>query len=142
MANFHFKTQLEVRYSDLDAQGHLNHARYFSFMEQARFKYIMALGLWQSSETPNFQSVGQIVAEASCTYKRPVLLDQVVEVWVRVSHIGNKSMIMDYRLMVGETEAANGRTVQVAYDYATGKSIPIPEAWRAAVAQFDAQSHV
>jgi len=137
MDDFRFKTQLEVRYSDLDAQGHLNHARYFSFMEQARFKYIMALGLWQPDETPDFQGVRQIVAEAACTYKRPVQLDEIVEVWVRTSHIGNKSLIMEYRLTVNETEVAIGRTVQVAYDYAASKSIPIPAAWRTAVEAFE-----
>jgi acyl-CoA thioester hydrolase len=137
MTNFRFKTPLEVRYSDLDAQGHLNHARYFSFMEQARFKYIMALGLWQT--TQDFAGVGQIVAEASCTYKRPVKIDEVVEVWVRVSHIGNKSMIMDYRMTVGEVEVATGRTVQVAYDYTAGKSILVPEEWRGKVEGFEAR---
>jgi acyl-CoA thioester hydrolase len=45
MPDFKFSTPIEVRYSDLDAQRHLNHAKYFSFMEQARCKYIMAVGL-------------------------------------------------------------------------------------------------
>jgi acyl-CoA thioester hydrolase len=104
-------------------------------MEQARFKYIMALGLWQT--TQDFAGVGQIVAEANCTYKRPVKIDEVVEVWVKVSHIGNKSMVMDYRMMVGEVEVAIGRTVQVAYDYGAGKSVAVPEAWRARVEGFE-----
>ena len=31
MAAFRFTFRLPVRYSDLDAQGHVNHAKYFSF---------------------------------------------------------------------------------------------------------------
>lgn len=135
MDGYRFTIRLEVRYSDLDAQGHLNHARYFSFMEQARFKYIMALGLW--SDMRDFNAVGQIVAEATCTYKRPVLLDQVVEVGVRVSRMGNKSMELEYRMMVGDVEVATGRTVQVAYDYAASRSILIPAEWRERVAAFE-----
>lgn len=135
MDGYRFTIRLEVRYSDLDAQGHLNHARYFSFMEQARFKYIMALGLW--SDMRDFNAVGQIVAEATCTYKRPVLLDQVVEVGVRVSRMGSKSMELEYRMMVGDVEVATGRTVQVAYDYAASRSILIPAEWRERVAAFE-----
>ncbi|MBI4771236.1 MAG: acyl-CoA thioesterase, partial [Chloroflexi bacterium] len=36
MTGFRFSLPIAVRYSDLDAQGHVNHATYFSFMEQAR----------------------------------------------------------------------------------------------------------
>ncbi len=35
MTPFRFTVPIPVRYSDLDAQGHLNHAKYFSFMEMA-----------------------------------------------------------------------------------------------------------
>ncbi len=135
MTAFNFTTSLEVRYSDLDAQGHLNHARYLSFMEQARFKYMMAVGLW--ADVHDFNAVGQIVAEATCSYKRPVLLGQVVEVAVRTSRLGNKSMEMEYRLTVDGVEAATGRTVQVAYDYAAGRSIIIPQGWREKIAMFE-----
>ena len=135
MTDFRFSTPLEVRYSDLDAQGHLNHARYLTFMEQARFKYIMALGLW--TDVHDFNGVGQIVAEAACTYKRPVLLDQIVEVGVRITRLGNKSLEMDYRMVVAGAEVAAGRTVQVAYDYAAKKSIPIPTEWRRRIAEFE-----
>ena len=38
MTTLRFSISIPVRYSDLDAQGHVNHARYFSFMEEARFK--------------------------------------------------------------------------------------------------------
>jgi len=135
MENFRFTTSIEVRYSDLDAQGHLNHARYLTFMEQARFKYIMALGLW--ADVHDFNAVGQIVAEAACTYKRPVLLDQIVEVGVRIARMGNKSMDMEYRMTVAGEVVATGRTVQVTYDYAAGKSIPIPVEWRRRIAEFE-----
>lgn len=137
MPDFKFSTPIEVRYSDLDAQGHLNHAKYFSFMEHARFKYILAVGLW--SDDRDFNAVGQIVAEATCAYKRPVALNEVVDVAVRVSQMGNKSMNMDYRLTVAGAEVATGRTVQVAYDYSAGKSIPIPPEWRARVAGFEGE---
>ncbi len=135
MPDFRFSFSIPVRYSDLDAQGHMNNARYFTFMEEARLKYALALKLWDPEH--GFDAVGQIVAEATCAYKAPVTLGQTVTVGVRTASLGNKSMIIEYRLTVGEAEVATGRTVQVAYDYAAQRAIPIPAAWRAAIEAFE-----
>jgi acyl-CoA thioester hydrolase len=135
MPGYNFSFAIPVRYGDLDAQGHLNHARYFTFMEEARFQYLLAVGLW--TDTHDFNAVGQIVAEATCSYKRPVFLGQTVDVAVRISRVGTKSLAMDYRLAVAGDEVATGRTVQVAYDYAAMRSIPVPPDWRARIAHFE-----
>ena len=135
MPEFRFTTTIPVRYSDLDAQGHMNHARYFSFMEEARFHYSRALGLWTDEQ--GFDAIGQILAEATCTYLRPVLLGQTVEVALRTVRLGHKSAEMTYRLSVAGEPVATGRTVQVAYDYAAHKSIPMPPAWRDAYPAFE-----
>lgn len=135
MPAFKFTTPVVVRYGDLDAQGHLNHARYFTFMEEARFRYIQVLGLW--TDLHDFNAVGQIVAEATCTYKQPVFLGQTVDVAVRIARLGTKSLAMDYLLTVAGQEVARGHTVQVAYDYAAGRSIPIPPAWRQSIAAYE-----
>jgi acyl-CoA thioester hydrolase len=132
---FKFTTPVVVRYGDLDAQGHLNHARYFTFMEEARFRYLQVVGLW--TDTHDFNAVGQIVAEATCNYTRPVFLGQTVDVAVRIARLGTKSLDMDYLLTVGGQEVARGRTVQVAYDYTAGRSIPIPAAWRQSIAAYE-----
>ena len=36
MDDFKFHHPIEVRYSDLDPQGHVNNARFLTFFEQAR----------------------------------------------------------------------------------------------------------
>ena len=135
MPDFHFSISIPVRYSDLDAQGHMNNARYFTFMEEARLKYALALKLWDPEH--GFDAVGQIVAEATCAYKAPVTLGQVVRVWVRTASFGHKSMVLEYRLTVDEAEVATGRTVQVAYDYTARAPIPIPVQWRTAIEAFE-----
>ncbi len=135
MPDFRFSIAIPVRYADLDAQGHVNHARYFSFMEEARFKYIVAIGLW--TQTNDFDAVGQIVAEAACSYKKPVLINQTVLVEVRTARLGNKSLDMEYRLTADGDEVATGRTVQVCYDYAAHRSIPIPSEWREKITAFE-----
>ena len=133
--SFYFSTSVEVRFGDLDAFGHVNHAKYFTFMEQGRFKYFDAVNLW--SRTRTFHELGFIIAEAHCSYKKPVLISEVVEVAVRVSRLGNKSFEMEYKLSVKDEEVARGRTTQVAFDYEAGKSISVPEEWRKKIVAFE-----
>lgn len=135
MTNFHFSFPIPIRYADIDAQGHVNNAVYFSFLEQARIEYMRMLGIWRVED--NFLSIGTIVAEATCSYKRPILLGDQVLVWARVSRLGNKSYDFEYRITANGEEAATARTVQVAYDYATSQSIRVPDDWRAKVREFE-----
>jgi acyl-CoA thioester hydrolase len=135
LSGFRFSTPVVVRYSDVDAQGHVNNARYFTYMEEARLLYVQAIGLWEASQ--GFDAIGQIVAEATCTFLKPILLGQTVDVGLRIPRLGNKSLIMEYLLTVAGEEVATGRTVQVAYDYHTHQSIPIPEDWRKRIEAYE-----
>ena len=133
---YRFSHPIEVRYGDLDAQRHVNHAKYFTYMELARAKYVEHLGLWQGWD---FDRFGMIVAQASCDYKRAIRYGQRVRVGVRTVRLGNKSLELDYRIEdeADGSELATGKTVMVGYDYIEGRSVPIPEAWRRAIEEFE-----
>lgn len=136
MAIFHYYHPVEVRYSDLDPQGHLNNARYLTYFEQARINYIIHIGLWQGG---SFLDMGVIVANAQVNFLSPVFFGQNLRVGVRVTHLGNKSMDMEYSLLDVDNnqELANGSTVLVAYDYQSGKTVPVPEEWRERIMEFE-----
>lgn len=136
MPDFHFHHPIEVRYGDLDPQGHVNNAKFMTYMEQARVHYIKRLGLWDAS---SFLEIGFILAEARVTFLSPVLFTHQVQVGVRVSRLGNKSLDMEYRLEDAQTgqELATGSSVQVAYDYRQNQTIPLPDRWRQAIRDFE-----
>jgi acyl-CoA thioester hydrolase len=136
MPEFRFYHPIEVRYGDLDPQGHVNNAKFMTYMEQARVQYIRNLGLWDAS---SFLDVGFILAEAKVTFLTPIRFTDRVQVGVRVSRLGNKSLDMQYRLEEAQSgqELATGSSVQVAYEYRQGKTIPIPEGWRLAIQEFE-----
>ena len=129
---FAYLVPITVAFRDLDALGHVNNAVYLTYFEHARIGYGLQLS--------GGQSIGQlqfIVAEATVTYLRPALFADQLEVGVRVSEIGTKSFVMEYglsRRSDGE-QLARGRTVQVWFDYATGRSQPVPANFREAVAR-------
>jgi acyl-CoA thioester hydrolase len=131
-----FYHPIEVRYGDIDPQGHVNNVAYFAYMEQARAKYLERLGLWGGTD---FLDLGIILAEASCRFLAPLRYGQSVEVGVSVIHLGKKSFEMAYTLRAEASHeaAAQGKTVQVAFDYRTGESVAIPAAWRQAILAFE-----
>ena len=139
MAHFHFFHPIEVRYGDLDPQGHVNNAKYLTYMEQGRVSYVKELGLWTGD---SFLDFGIILADIQITYRAPILFGRSLRVWVRVSRLGNKSMTMDYRLddrddRSGGVEYASGTSVLVAYSYHEAQTISIPESWRQVIKDFE-----
>jgi acyl-CoA thioester hydrolase len=137
MSTYRFAHPIEVRYGDLDPQGHLNNAKYLTYFEQARIQYLIHLGLFRPGQS--FLEIGIILAEARVTFLKPVHFGQSVEVCVRVIRLGNKSFEMEYLLRDRQTheELARGSSVQVTYDYHTAQTIPIPPTWRQAIAEFE-----
>ncbi len=133
---FRFSCPLEVRYGDIDAQGHVNNAKYVTYMEAARFKYFTHLGLFQPGMP--WDQVGVIIAEVQCVYKAPVHYPQTVQIYVRTAQVGNKSFTLHYRLERADGELAMlGRSVQVAFDYPGNQSMRVPDDWRARLTAFE-----
>jgi acyl-CoA thioester hydrolase len=136
MNQIRFYHPIQIRYGDIDAQRHVNNARHFTFMEQARAQYIIELGLWQGDD---YDQIGIIMAEQSCTYLAPITFQQEIEIGVRTQNLGTKSIEVHYSFRDAKSlqELAKGRSILVTYDYRTGKSIPIPEEWRERIKRFE-----
>ena len=137
MPEFRFHCPIEIRYGDLDPQGHVNNARYLTYMEQARIAYLRNLGFWHEGQS--FLDIGVILAEAQVTFLTPIQFHQKIRIGVCISRLGNKSIRMEYRLEeIGSGMAlATGSTVLVAYDYHTHQTVPIPDEWRKKIDAFE-----
>jgi len=137
MSDFRFYHTVEVRYGDLDPQGHVNNAKHLTYFEQARVGYMIELGLFTKDQS--FMKIGVIVADVHLTYLAPVYFGQDIKIGVRTAKIGNKSMTWEQNIVDAETdkELSKGELVIVTYDYETGKTISIPQAWREKIAQFE-----
>lgn len=137
---FRFFHPIEIRYRDVDAQRHVNSAVYFTYLEQARANYLQLLGLWKGKD---FDRIGIILAEQSCTYLAPIYYGQQIEVGVRAEHIGEKSMHFEYLLReaLSHAEFAVASTTLVAYSYERGESVAVPEDWRRKIEAYEAGSN-
>jgi acyl-CoA thioester hydrolase len=136
MSTFHFYHPIEVRYGDLDPQWHVNNARIVSYIEHARLAYIIHLGLFDGE---SFLDLKLIVADVHVSYLASINPKANVQVGVRVSKLGNKSITFEYEVADQNTHEifARSETVMVAYDYHSQKSIPVSPEWRQAISQFE-----
>jgi len=137
MSEYHFFHPIEVRYGDLDPQGHVNNAKFLTYFEQARIEYWIQMGFF--SRDQSFMEIGVIIADVHITYLEPVYFGQNIKVGVRVVRLGNKSMNWDQNVVDADTgrELARGELVVVTYDYKQEKTIPIPQRWREKIIEFE-----
>lgn len=118
-----FFITIEPRFADIDMFGHVNNAKYFTYMESARvFYYTEISGLQDPLE------FGMTVARAEVDFIKPVFYGQTLRVYTRTGRIGNKSWTLEHEIRDDETGGllAKGATVNVYYDYKTGRSELIP----------------
>ena len=137
MSQFNFYHPIEVRYGDLDPQGHANNAKHLTYFEQARIAYKIKLGLFTNDQS--FMGIGVILADVHITYFEPIYYGQNIKVGVHTARLGNKSMTWEQNIMDADSgkELAKGEVVLVTYDYHEEKTIPIPQEWRDKISAFE-----
>ena len=137
MADFKFFHPTEVRYGDLDPQGHVNNAKYLTYFEQARIYYLMQLGLF--SKDQSFMEVGVIIADIQITFHSITHYGDDIKIGVKTTRIGNKSLAIAQCVMQSETGKimASGKVVMVTFDYEGQKTIPVPPEWKQKISEFE-----
>jgi acyl-CoA thioester hydrolase len=118
-----------VRWDDIDAFGHVNNAKYLTYIQEARFQW----SFYQyaaKNEKPTL--VEMVVARNEIDYIVPIYEGgRFYDVNLWVESIGNTSFVLGYEV-VGEngTVHAKVKSVQVAVSMETKKSRPITETER------------
>lgn len=136
MDMYRFYHPIEVRYGDLDPQGHVNNARFLTYMEQTRVAYYKNLGMWEGG---SFMDFGAILAEVRVTFLSPLHWGDPLRVGMRITRLGNKSMTTEYLLENAQDglRYATGMAVLVAFDYHQARTVPLPDAWRRKIIEFE-----
>lgn len=136
---FGYHCDIEVRFRDLDAMGHVNNAVYFTYFEVGRSGYTRALGLAPEDEDVPQRRFPFILLDARCRFLAAVSINDQLRLYVRTSRIGTKSSVFEY-LLTRRSDGkpvAVGHTTQVAFDYAAGRTIPMPADLRATMEAFE-----
>jgi acyl-CoA thioester hydrolase len=133
MANASNQSQVNIRFSDVDAFGHVNNAVYLTYFEEARvafFDEIVDYGYDWSKQ-------GVILARFEIDYLQPVHFKEEVFIRTACARIGNKSFDLTYEMYKikehKEITLCTACSVMVMFDYEKKVSIEVPESWKLAL---------
>lgn len=132
---FRYWKTIEVRWGDMDAQGHVNNTVYFTYCESARVELLRKIGFKgkQAGLTE-----GPTLVHASCDFKKQVVYPAKLDVGLRVERTGKRSFKMAYGIFFHGTDelAAIAASVNAWANYAEGRSVELPEEIRSALAEY------
>lgn len=137
MNAYRCQIQFPVRFSDLDAMGHLNNARFLTFYEEGRAAWCRdCLGM-----PPESTAYPLIVAHIAIDYLLPVPFGSEVEVSTRCSKVGQKSITITGQidLLHGDGPATASRYTAILawYDYELKATTAIPEEARRRIRDYE-----
>jgi len=122
---------LRVRWGDMDAVGHVNNARYFTYLEQVRIDWLASMGL---AASVNGDDCGPVIANASCNFRRAIVFPAELIVRMYGGAPGRSSFETWYEIRdAGDQQLlyADGASRMVWVDHRAQRSIPVPDAVRA-----------
>jgi acyl-CoA thioester hydrolase len=144
--DFSCRREVEVRFADTDAMGHVNNATYLTYIEIARAAYYetatgrpLPLGVHGAEE-------GMILADVRIAFRAPAFYGETLAVESRVTRLGRTSFTMEHRITAPASRYGRARLIAVAesvlvtYDYTAERPIPIPDALRAGIEALEGRS--
>lgn len=130
-----FRTTRRVEFSDTDAAGIMHFSAFFRFMEQAEHDLLRAQDLSVVMSDEVTQSGGGKLSwprvHAHCDYRAPAHYEDVVDIEVTLTRLGEKSASYSFRFTSGGRELATGEITSVCCRIVAGQppqSVEIP-AW-------------
>ncbi len=120
-----FECELPLRFADMDADGHVNNAVYYRFMEEARMRWVHTLGLAMVPPEPV-----PVLAASACVFRSPLHYPGAVTVDIFLGRMGTSSVRTHYVMHSGTAIAAEGYAVSVWFDPAANRPIELPAAIR------------
>lgn len=124
-----------VAWAEMDAFGHVNNSRYFTWFESARMALFERIGLPLVAGADH----APILARATCDFLRPVRWPAEVEIRVAVPRLGRSSFTTAYEarlIEAGEPQlVARGEGIVVIVD-GEGRPTPLPMPLREALSRF------
>jgi acyl-CoA thioester hydrolase len=138
LKDFPITLRFPLHWSEMDAYGHANNARFFVWFESARIQYLLRIGLVNEGHS----GLGPILAATNADYLQPVVFPAHLVAGARVSRIGRSSITMEFAVADADkgTLYARGGGVIVTMRYPAYEKVPVPDEVRAAIEALEGRS--
>ncbi len=115
---------IKVRGYHLDVYQHVNNARYLEFLEESRWAFFEDYPLVAKIHGHNLAFV---LVNININYRRPALINEVLEIRTRVAKIGTKSCTIEQTMYLKDTDTsvADALVTFCVLDQATHQAVVI-----------------
>ncbi len=129
-SDYSFFLKLTPRWGDMDALGHVNNVKFFTYDESVRLEYFQAL----MKDDPKFwNEYGLILAHIEADFLAQLKLPAELELGFRITKMGRTSLKTEAGMFRGDELVAITRGVLVWFDYRSNTPLPLPDAVRAKI---------
>lgn len=124
-----FTMPIRVYFQDTDAGGVVYHANYLNFMERARAEWLREFGY---SNAGLMQELGVVfvVRSMKIDYLKPALLDDALQVTVKIHELGRSRVTLQQTLLRGEEKLCEAEVHLVCVNAETFRPLSVPETLR------------
>jgi acyl-CoA thioester hydrolase len=113
---------VHVRFSDVDAYGHVNNVKYFEYLQEARIALLGRVG-----GREDVAALPMVVAQSDLVYRRPILFrPEAYDAQTWIPRMGRTSVVMESEILDGGETLARSRFAMVFVDPATGRATEPP----------------
>jgi len=107
--------------------GHVNNAVYLTYLEETRFAHWRSIWHYRQ-DGADARVPGVILARSEVDYRAQAREGDALEIRMHVAHIGRTSFHYQYEIVNEAGEViVQAKTVQVMYDYAAERPLPISD---------------
>ncbi len=130
---FSYRTQIDVRIDDINYGNHLSNDSYLKYMQEARMRFFSSMGYSEK----DLAGSSVIMGDTAIVYKKECFYGDVLAIEVAVAEIGARSFDLYYRFtrLSDDTVVCEAKTGMVCFNYSSGKTEAVPEAFKAKVSE-------
>jgi len=121
-----FVYQCRLRFADTDASGRIHNAAIFRYFEAAEAEFLRTAGIPYSYLDSLGVKYPRVRVEADFT--GPIVDDDLMDIAVRVEHLGSRSYTIGFSVEVSGLTRARGKIVICCMDPLTERSTKVPAA--------------
>ncbi len=132
---FRHRSDLQLRFNDVDVLGHVNNTVYFSFYDTGKALYFTDV----QGHAVDWRHVDRVIANVNCSYLSPIHFGDAIEVLTRCESVGRKSFKLQQILRektTGEIKSVC-ETVMVAIDPVTQRAVELTPEMRKAFSDYE-----
>ena len=130
-SDFSLIHRLRVRWSECDSHGIVFNANYFVYFDIAAYDWQRAVGEGLA-DYPDF-----VTAHAECDFLRSAKFDEDLDIAIRCSKIGNKSLRFETAVFLGDELINRGALTYIHVLKGTTQTAPLDETVIARIMEYE-----